>query len=93
MMETPFVTLLTKKVTLLLRGHVRPQAQPLRLGRAHTACRLGPQEKGGTVVKRAALLGFSNSGSESSCVEEGFWGAGNVLFLDLGAGYMGVFSL
>lgn len=93
MMETPFVILLTKEVASLLRMHVKPQAQSLRLRRTHMSCRFGPLEKGEAGRGSAPQLGSSfNSGSKSSHAEEGF-GAGNALFLDLGAGYMGVFSL
>lgn len=42
MMETPFVILLTKEVASLLRVPVRPQAQPLGLGRALVAKRFDP---------------------------------------------------
>lgn len=34
-----------------------------------------------------------NSHSKSSSAEEGFWSVGNVLFLGLGSGYVGVFGL
>lgn len=40
------------------------------------------------VQKMAKLIcAVHSQGNCSPCVQEGFWGAGNVLFLSLGAGY------
>lgn len=52
------------------------------------------REKGAGLWQRGVpQLGSSyDTGSQSSSAE-GFWGSGHVLFLDLGVGFMSVFSL
>lgn len=42
---------------------------------------------------RGGLRGESDRGSDRQRAQLGFWGAGIILFLDLGDGHMGLFSL
>ena len=66
MMVTPSVTLLTKEASSLLRIHVRPQAQPLRLGRLTWPTDLARETTAGLWQRGAPWRGSSRDSAQSS---------------------------